>query len=138
MKSHARLDHVILVAEDKFEIDAEVIDHAVLVSRGEMKIGSGVRLGGPRGTACDPISALLFSEGDFTIQSNNTFRNAQLVTSFEKKLDLNSNNTFEGTAIHSKSDVFINSDNEFMGCALSGGGGTTTGPGSGLALRLVN
>ena len=138
VESHVRLKHVILVAKEKLEIDAESIDHAVLATRGEMKIGSDVRLGGPPGSACDPISALVISEGDFTIQSNNTFRNAQLFTSFREKFNLNTDNTFEGTAIQSRSDIYTGSNNEFMGCALSGDGGTTTGPGSGLALRLVN
>ena len=138
VESGARLDHVILVAKDKLEIDAKVIDHAVLASRGDMIIGSDVRLGGAPGTACDPISTVLITQGKFQIGSKVTVRNAQLITDYTGDvLDLQSNGTYEGVAIQSKGDILMGSDNIIVGCALSSAGGTA-GPGSGLTMRLVN
>ena len=127
------------MADKEITIESDaVVDHAVIASWGLMKIGSKVRLGGSPGTACDPISALVISKGEFTIGTDNTVRNAQLVTTHTAHaLNLQSKNTFEGTAIQSLSDINTGSDNEFMGCALAGGGGTS-GPGSGLTMRLVN
>ncbi len=137
VQSQTSLNYVILMAEDKLEIDAEVIDHAVLASWGEMKIGSDVRLGGPPGTACDPISTMVFSQGKFTIGSHTTVRNVQLVTNHTVDVfDLQSNNTYEGVTMQSSGDILLGSDNIIVGCSFSGGG--AIGPGAGLTLRLVH
>ena len=136
--SGTTLDHVILMAEDEIDVSSDfVIDHAVLASRGEMKFGSNGRLGGPPGTACDPISAAVFSLGKFTIQSDTTFRNAQLVTGYTlDTFDLQSDNTYEGVTMQALGDISLGSDNNLVGCSLSGGG--TTGTSSGLYVRLVH
>ena len=103
-----------------------------------MKIGSKVRLGGPPGTACDPISAAVFSLGKFTIQSDTTFRNAQLVSGYAlEEFDLQSDNTYEGVAMQSLGDINLGSDNTLVGCSLSDLAGTI-GPSSGLTFRLVH
>ena len=131
------LNHVILMANDEIDIASDfVIDHAVIASRGDVKFGSNGRLGGPSGTACDPISAAVFSQGKFTIQSDTTVRNAQLITGYELELlDLQSNNTYEGVTMQSMGDINLGSDNVFVGCSNSGAGETTS---SGLYLRMVH
>ncbi len=103
----------------------------------EVKFGSNGRLGGAAGTACDPISAAVFSLGKFTIQSDTTFRNAQLVTGYTlDTFDLQSSNTYEGVTMQAMGDISLGSDNDLLGCSNAGGG--TTGSGGGYYVRLVN
>ncbi len=126
------------MAETEIDIGSNfTIDHAVLASRGLLKLGSDGTLGS---VPCDPngISAAVYSLGKFTIQSNTTVRNAQLITGYDlEEFDLQSNNIYEGVTIQAMGNVNLGSNNSFSGCPPGTGGGPT-GNISGLYVRLVD
>ncbi len=132
------MNHVILMAETEISIASDfTIDHAVLASRDLLKLGSNGTLGG---AACDPngISVAVYSIGKFTVQSDTTIRNTQLITGYDlEEFDLQSNNTYEGVTIQAMGNVNLGSNNSFSGCPPGTGEGPT-GNISGLYVRLVD
>ena len=138
LPSNSSLDHVILMAETEIDIGSNfTIDHAVLASRGLLKLGSDGTLGS---VPCDPngISAAVYSLGKFTIQSNTTVRNSQLVTGFDlEEFDLQSDNVYEGVTIQAMGNIDLGSNNNFVGCP-NGTGPGPLGNNAGLYVRLVD
>ncbi len=140
--SGVSLDHVILLAEKEIDIGSDVeITHAVLASglnngEGLLKLGgSDLVVGGP----CGPtVNVAAYSTGKLTLQSNSTYSNVDIATSYSKdELDLQSNNDFVGVAVQSTGRINLGSDNVFSGCPDQGGGGVVTGPAGGSYVRLV-
>ena len=141
VSSDSTLDHVILLAEDEIDIGSNVVvTNSAFLSgfnsgEGLLKFGSDMIVGGP----CDPVLNFAgYATGKLTVQSDTTFTNVQLATSyFQDVFDLQSDNVYVGVAIQSTGDVNLGSDNQFSGCPDGGGGGPETGPDAGLYVRLV-
>ena len=137
LQSDSSISNSILVAQEEIVIDGDV-RNSVIASRDLVKLGSNIVVGNPEVKCPDNINVAIYSEGKFTIQSNATVANTQLITGYSLDvLDLQSNNNYLGVAIQSMGNINLGSDNYFKGCpedTLEGPSNETTG----VVYRLVD
>ncbi len=137
LQSDSSLANSILIAKDEIVVDGDV-RNSVLASGDLLKFGSNIVIGNPDEHCPDDINVAAYSLGKFTIQSNTTVANTQLVTGYSVDvLDLQSNNQYLGVTIQSNGNINLGSNNLFEGCPTE----TLEGPLSvedGLIVRLVD
>ena len=125
------------MATDEIVIDGN-INNVVIASRDLVKLGSNIVVGDPNVNCPDNVTVAIYAQGKFTIQSNTTVANTQLVTGYSVDvLDLQSNNNYYGVTIQSNGNINLGSNNFFRGCPTD----TLEGPKdliAGLLVRLVN
>lgn len=137
LQSDSSLTNAILMAKDEIVIDGDV-NNVVIASRNLVKLGSNIVVGDPNVVCPDNITVAIYAQGKFTIQSNTTVANTQLITGYSVDvLDLQSNNNYYGVTIQSNGNINLGSNNFFQGCPTD----TLEGPKdliAGLLVRLVN
>ncbi len=137
LQSDSNLTNAILMATDEIVIDGN-INNVVIASRDLVKLGSNIVVGDPNVNCPDNVTVAIYAQGKFTIQSNTTVANTQLVTGYSVDvLDLQSNNNYYGVTIQSNGNINLGSNNFFRGCPTD----TLEGPKdliAGLLVRLVN
>ena len=170
VESDTVLNNVVLLAKDTFGPDPEVdvgsnvtMDNAIVVSRGDLKIGSN-GLFGSGSCASTDVRLFWLAEGRITIQSNNDISNMVILGSGDMvDIQSSSSNIFLTTAapgqggaanstdldpdsgypmltrptIQALNELTIQSGNTITGCPLGpsdGGGGELAG----RSFRLVN
>jgi hypothetical protein len=137
LQSGSTLTNAVLMAKHEVVIDGN-IDKVVIASRDLVKLGSDIVVGDPNLVCPENVTVAIYSQGQFTIQSDVTVANTQLITGNSiDTLDLQSNNNYYGVTIQSNGNINLGSDNFFRGCPT----GTLDGPKdliAGLLVRLVD